>query len=235
LTRQARWDEAGLNNPDGSGLRLHFEKIDEVPAQNGHMAVRYRVFAEGASQDRVFVFQSWQVDGTRAIDPRDIYVNGQGLLMIHRPKPEQEASLRAGDDELVVVSSTETAEPLRLLLAGRDGETPVFGTLVSHPVDSYDRGCRLEVRVAQPGASAVLIVADGFPAKARIPLVLESAGATDNEVLDTNLDGHAMIAVLPAVPGKTQGMLKASAEGPGCLPSVTLPWDATVHASAKKP
>ncbi len=233
LDRQARWDDAELNNPNGSGLRLHFEKIGDQVTPGGRVAVRYRVFAEGASQDKVFVLQTWLVSNAISTDPRDLYVNAQGLLMIHKPKPEEEASLKAGEDELNVVSTTGESEPMRFLLARRDGETAIYGTLVAHPVVSYDQGCRLEVRVAQPGATAVLIDADGFPAKTKIPLVLESEGALANEVLDTNADGHAVIAVLTAVPGKTQGTLKASAEGPNCLPSVVLPWSAAADAAAK--
>ncbi len=230
LDRQARWDDAQQSDPSGSGLRLHFEKIDEQAMPGGHVAVRYRIFAEGAPQDKVFVLQTWLVNDAISTDPRDIYVNAQGLLMIHKPKPEEEASLKAGDDELDVLSATDGAEPMRFLLARRDGETAIYGTLVAHPVVSYDQGCRLEVRIAQPGATSVLIDADGFPAKTKIPLVLESEGALANEVLETNADGHAVIAVLTAVPGKTQGTLKASAEGPNCLPSVLQPWNTAGNA-----
>lgn len=235
LERQARWDASGLNDSNGSGSHLRFEKIDEQVTPGGRVAARYRVFAEGAPQDKVFVLHTALIDNTISTDPRDIYLNSQGLLMLHKPKPEEESSLKAGDDELVVVSATENAEPMRFLLSRRDGETPIYGTLVLHPMESYDQGCRLEVRVAQPGATAVLISIDGFPAKSKVPLVLESEGAAANEVLDTNSDGHSVIAVVPLVPGKTQGTLKASAEGPNCLPSVVLPWNAAAHADAKTP
>ena len=73
-----------------------------------------------------------------------------------------------------------------------------------------------------PNATAVLIIADRFPAKAKIPLVLESDGSSISEMLNTNADGHAVMAVFPYVPGKPQGTLKATAEGPGCLPSCLL-------------
>jgi hypothetical protein len=236
LDRQARWDAAGQSDPNTSGSRLRFVKIDDQPTKEGRPAARYRVFAEGAPQNKVFVLHSWLVDNTLSTDPRDIYVNAQGLLMIHMPKPDQEASLQAGEDELDVLSTTgENAEPMRFLLARRDGETPIYGTLVPHPVVSEDQGCKLEVRIAQPDTAAVLIIADGFPAKAKIPLVLESGGFEVTEVLETNLDGHAVLGVFPYAPGKTQGTLKASAEGPNCLPSILLPWSEAAHAAAKAP
>jgi hypothetical protein len=234
LERQAKWDEeAGELNP--SGLRLRFEKISEQTAQGDRGAARYRIFAEGAPENKVYALESWPVGKDISIDPRDIYVNGQGLLMIHKPKPEQEMSFSAENDEFDVSLTADTAEPMRFLLSRRDGQLKIFGTLVLHPVMSEDQGCRLEVRVAQPAATAVLIVLDGFPPDARIPLVLESEGASLSDVLATNSDGHSVMAYFPYVPGKAQGMLKASAEGPNCLPAVVLPWGADPRPAAKTP
>jgi hypothetical protein len=102
-------------------------------------------------------------------------------------------------------------------------------------VISVDKGCRLEVRIAQPDATAVLIIADRFPARERIPLVLESEGSSASEMLTTNADGHAVMAVFPYVPGKAQGMLKATAEGPGCLPAVLLQWGPAHQAASTNP
>lgn len=237
LERQTRWDDAGSGdlyltgsrlNP--SGLRLIFKKIDEQVAQGGQAATRYRMYVEGATENRVYAFGTWTIDKDISIDIRDIYVNGQGLLMLHDPTPEQELSFTAGKDELNIMPVTETAEPVRYLFSGRDRQSMVYGTLVPHPVISVDKGCKLEVRLAQPNATAVLIIADRFPAKARIPLVLESEGSSISEMLNTSADGHAVMAVFPYVPGKSKGMLKASAEGPGCLPSVILPWGGAPQA-----
>jgi hypothetical protein len=71
---------------------------------------------------------------------------------------------------------------------------------------------------------AVLVVADRFPAKDKIPLVLESDGESVSQMLTTNAYGHGVMAVFPYVPGKAKGILKVTAEGPACLPYVVLPW-----------
>jgi hypothetical protein len=242
LERQARWDDAGSGdlNLTGSrlnptGLRLIFEKIDEQPTQEGRVATRYRVRAEGTPENKVFSFGTWPIDKTVSTDIRDIYVNGQGLLLLHPPAPEQEMSFKALDDELHIMPVTGIAEPVRYLFSGRDRQLSIYGTLVPHPVIAVDKGCRLEVRIAQPDAKAVLIIADRFPARERIPLVLESEGSSASEELNTNADGHAVMAVFPYVPGKAQGMLKATAEGPGCLPSVLLQWGAAHPAASTNP
>lgn len=230
LDRQARWDDSGLGGLNPSGLRLNFEKIDQQVAPDGRISERYRVFAGGAPENKVFAFQSWRVDNSLNTDPHDIYVNSQGLLMIHKPEPEQDLSLKAVGDELEISVVADPAEPVRFVLAGRDGATRIYGTLVPHRVMTDDQGCRLEVRVAQDGIKTVLVIADGFPAKSKIPLVSQSAGAENTEVLEMNADGHAIMAAFPYMNGSTQGIFKASAEGPTCLPSVALPWSAATPA-----
>jgi hypothetical protein len=234
LERQARWDDAaGVFNP--SGLHLRFVKIDEQPAQTASAAARYRIFAEGAPENKVYAFDTWTIDKPISADPRNIYVNGQGLLMIHRPKPEQETISAAGADEFDVQLTTIVAEPVRFVLSSMDGQLKVFGTLVPQPVMQDDQGCRLEARIAQPNTTAVLIVADGFPAKEKVPLVLQSEGGTLSETLMTDADGHATIGVFPYLKGMTHGVLKASAEGPNCLPFVVLPWGAAALAAPAVP
>jgi hypothetical protein len=242
LDRQARWDDAGVGdqNPTGlrfnpSGLSLSFVKIDEQVTQGGLGSARYRVYAEGAPENKVYAFRTWSIDNILSTDPRDLYVNGQGLLMIHPPQPEQEMSFKAGDDEFDVLTVTESAEPVRYLFSSKDRQLLIYGTLVLHPVVAEVKGCRLEVRIAQPDATAVLIIADRFPAKAKIPLVLESEGSIVNELLSTNADGHAVMAVFPYIPSKAKGVLKATAEGPTCLPYVVLPWGKDPASAPKTP
>jgi hypothetical protein len=234
LNRQAKWDKAQIGDSSGLGSRLRFEKIDDPTKTAGAAPSLYRVYAEGASPDKVFVLNTWLLDDTLAIDPRDMYVNAQGLVFPHRPKPEQETVMKATGEELEVRAGKGNGEPVRFVLTSRDGETSVYGTLVEHPLISYDHECILEVRVAQPNATAALIFADGFPEKAKVPLVLESAGAQATDELNVNSDGHAVIAVLTTVPGKAQGTLKVTAEGHNCLPSVLVPWSIPATSAAPK-
>ncbi|HEY1255134.1 MAG TPA: hypothetical protein VGF01_10170 [Terracidiphilus sp.] len=231
LSRQARWDdESGDLNP--TGFHMRFVKIDEQTGADGRITDRYRVYVDGAPENKIFAFGSWPINKPLAFDSHDIYVNGQGLLLLHKPKPEQELSLSEPEDELVVVANTGTAEPVRYIFTRRDGQLLISATLVPHPIKSEEQGCQLEVRIAAPDASSVLLVIDGFPAKEKIPLVLESEDLSLSETMITNEDGHAVIAAFPFIPGKTQGTLRASAEGPGCLPEVRLPWSSAAQAPA---
>lgn len=234
LDHQAKWDDAGASNSNGSHLR--FVMIQNQSAQAEHGPTRYRVFAEGAPQNKVYSLQTWLVNNeATTVDRRDLYVNTQGLVMTRRPRADEESSLSVGEDELQVESGASVAEPMRYLLSAVDGEFLVYGTLVAHPLQSNDQGCRLEARIAQPNETAILIIADGFPAKSKIPLVLRSGDALASDTLETDSNGHAVWAVSPIVPGVTQGILKASAEGPNCLPSVVLPWRTGSNDAPKSP
>jgi uncharacterized membrane protein YeaQ/YmgE (transglycosylase-associated protein family) len=242
LELQARWDDAGegyinlsesRTNPAGSHLR--FVKIDEQATPGGHGTARYRMFAEGAPENKVYAFGTWTIASSMTNDSRDIYVNGQGLLMLHKPTPEQELSFDVGADEFDVTAVTDSAVPTRYLLSSRDRQLTIYGILVPNPVMAEDKGCRLEARIAQPDATAVLIDVDRFPAKTKIPLVLESEGSSTSQMLTTNAQGHAVMIVFPYVAGIAKGMLKANAEGPGCIPSVVLPWGGALSATSTTP
>jgi len=235
LEREVLWDAVRANADNSTGIQLRFQKLDDKATGKGDAASRYRVFAAGAPEDTVFGLRIWQVGKEILPDPHDIYVNGQGLLLTHKPKPEQEMSFSAPGDEFEVMPVAGNAEPVRYLLFSLDGRLQMFGTLVPHPLVSEDEGCMLEVRVAEADATAVLIITDRFPAKAKVPVVLESGGKSTSAVLATDSDGHAVMAGFPYVPGQAQGTLKASAEGPHCLPSVELPWGPSSSSGEKAP
>jgi hypothetical protein len=222
LIRQVRWDTEPRDE-NSQGLRLRFEKVED-PATTGTGLARYRVFAEGAPENKVYMVGAWQVGQKLSYGSQEIYVNAQGLLMVHRPTPGQEASFKAPGDELYLAPQANAAEPIRYILSSKDRELSILGTLVPQPVMARDQECTLEVRIAEPDASAVLIVAKGFPASAKIPLVLESEGANANLTMRTDGSGSAEVADFPSVPGKAQGTLKATAEGSDCMPSALLPW-----------
>jgi hypothetical protein len=234
LDQQARWNTLhGNRNPNI--LRLRFAKIGEQPSQGGRVAERYRIYVEGASENKVFAFVYYSLNGDPSRSVGDLYVNSQGLLMIHKPRPEQEAIIEAPNDEFVFMPVTDIAEPVRFLFTSMDMQLQIFDTLVPHPMVAEDQGCKLEVRIAQPDTKAVLVLADGFPAKSKIPLLLESEGETIVQEMITDFNGHAVVADFPYVLGKTQGNLKATAEGPHCVPSVALPWGPDTHAAPKTP
>jgi hypothetical protein len=232
LLRQVRWDtpQAGELNP--RGLRLRFEKVDDQSV-GATVPARYRVFADGAPENKVYSLSAWFVGQNLKLDPQDVYVNEQGLLMIHRPNPEQETHFKVPGDELYLMPPASTAEPIRYVLSSKDDELSILGTLVPRPLISQDQGCTLEVRIGEPDATAVLIVANGFPAQAKLQLVLESVGEDLHLTVGTNSSGHAELAEFPSVPGKAQGTLKVTAEGRNCLPSVDLPWGAGAHPDQK--
>jgi hypothetical protein len=249
LKRQANWDEAEPGTTNPMGLRLRFVKIDE-PAKAGAPAeTRYRVFADGAPENKVFSIGSWKVSKEFLLDSNniyadagvagshDIYVNAQGLLMLHRPKPDERRVIKTAD-ELDVTPVTGNGEPMRYLLDSLDEELQIVGTLVPHPITSEDQGCKIEARIAQPDTTAVLIIVDGFEPRSKVPVVLESEHEVVHDTLIADANGHAVIAGFPYIPGKTQGTLKATAEGLTCLPSVEIPWGAASQpapAPAKAP
>jgi hypothetical protein len=234
LLRQSRWDNDAAGNLDRLGYHLRFEKAGETQTPEGSVT-RYRIFAEGAPEDKVYGLDLWEVGKPASYKSQDVYVNAQGLVMTRQPHPEEEFALQLPAGEVIVSPKNISGEPTRYALISRDGGVSAYGTLVPHPVVTQVGGCRLEARVAAPGSAAVLIVADGFEPHTRLPMVLESLGEISNIDVATDNNGHAVVAGFPIIQGKTEGTLKVSAEGNGCLPSVQLTWGSgTALADAKK-
>jgi len=234
LIRQARWDNGDLGVGNQMHVKLRFVKVDDQVTPKGTFA-RYRVFADGAPLNKVYAWRIWLAGEEPKAEPEDIYVNARGLLLTHRPLPAEQLSTQLPGSELEITPVADPAVPIRYDIDSRDNQLSIPGTLVPQPVVSVDQGCRLEVRIAQPNAAAVLFVADGFPLESKVPLVLESEGQTANLTMDTDNGGHAIVAAFPSVRGKTQGSLKATAEGPDCLPSVTLPWGSATPPNQADP
>jgi len=232
LVREERWDNGDLANGDVEHLKLRFERVDDQAAPKG-AAPRYRVFAVGAPENKIYAWRLWQPGDEPKVQPGDLYVNARGLLIAHRPLPSEEYSLQLPGGEFYISPEADSAVPLRFDISSRDNQLAIPGTLVPQPVAGEDHGCRLEVRIAQPNATAVLFVADGFPLESKIPLVLESGGETANLTIVTDSAGHAIVAGFPYIPGKAQGTIRATAEGPDCLPSVSLPWGPAAPTPAK--
>jgi hypothetical protein len=76
---------------------------------------------------------------------------------------------------------------------------------------------------------------DGFPAKSKVSVVVESEGEVANAALTADANGHVVMADFPYVAGKAQGVVKATAEGRNCLPSVEVPWGPAAQPAAKTP
>lgn len=244
LQSQVVWDRAAPEPTNPLGMKLRFVLIDDAPSATA--TPRYRVFADGAPENKVFAFGTWLVSQDIVHDSayisanagvsgsRDVYVNERGLVMNHKPKPEEARSSKLAD-EVEVAPVAAIGEPIRYMLDSLDEELQIVGTLVPHPVVAEDEGCRLEVKIAQPDAAAVLIFVEGIKPKSRIPVVLQSANGAVTSVLIADADGRAVLAGFPRVPQRTQGILKVTAEGSSCLPSVELPWGTTAPPAVGQP
>jgi len=234
LVLQLHWDNDGAGNLDRMAYHLRFAKVDEIQTNQGNLP-RYRVFAEGAPENKVYGLATWEVGKVMNYGDRDVYVNAQGLVMTRRPNPDEEVATQLPGVELLVIPWIDSAEPTRYAIASRDQEVTAFGTLVPRPVVTQDRDCRLEARIAAPGSAAVLVVADGFAGRMRLPMILESEGEFSNVEVMTDDNGHAEVAAFPFIQGKTHGTLKVSAEGKDCLPSVQIPWNTGTPANPAIP
>lgn len=228
LNAQVGWDDAlpGEHNP--AGLHMNFVKIDsEAFVQSktvGHF-VRYRVLVPGAPQEPVYALAQWKIGSQIQVAYNQIYVNSKGLLMLHRPQPDQQDKDALDPaDELELSLQTAAGEPIRYALTSSENSLIVPGTVVPNPIEKKDGNCRLEARLAMPGAEGVLIYTDGLEPGTDVPFQAVSEGESHPGSFHTNGHGHAATVNLPYVKGKSNGVLKVSVASKGCSVSIEIPW-----------
>jgi hypothetical protein len=223
LQRQISWDENKPSEKNPDGLYFQFSKTDETTA-SGKRVAHYRAYILGAPEGKRYTLTVWRIGTAPRILSNEVYVNAKGLLMVHKPSPEQEDSDFVGQDEFQLVVQAAQAEPVRYALASSDKKFLIYGTMVPFPLADTDRGCKLEVRLAQTDATAVLIYADGLPANAEIPFQLLTGGESKTEKFSVDAQGHAVTAGFPSLDRNENGSLRVNLTTTKCSVAVDLPW-----------
>lgn len=217
-------DDALPDEKNPAGLHFRFAKIDEASSSGNHF-LRYRAYVSGAPESKKFALAAWKIGSDLQVMPVDVYVNAKGLLMAHKPRPDQETKDSVdSDDEIDLAVEAARGEPIRFVLISTDKELLVPGTLVPFPIESRAGNCRLEVRLALPDAEAVLLYADGLPPNTDVPIQSVSAGDTESSEFGVNAQGHAATIDMPYVDGKDSGTLKVTVATKECSTSVEIPW-----------
>lgn len=224
IERQIGWDDNLPSDVNPSGLRFEFSKIGDLTLPQGHV-INYRTYVHGAAENRKYYLGIWKVGTEIQILPTDVYVNAKGLLMDHKPRPDQEnKDAVEEEDELDLGIQAARGEATRVILATADGKFMVPGTVVPFPIVSQDKSCRLEIRLATLDAEAILIYADGLPPNTEVPFESNSAGDVTQNKFTSNAQGHAAAADQPYVDGKDSGVVKETLTTKGCSVSVEIPW-----------
>jgi hypothetical protein len=224
IRQQVGWDDNLPSEVNPTGLQFQFVKIGDLTFPQGHVT-NYRAYVHGATEDKKYYLGVWKVGAEMNILPTDVYVNAKGLLMDHKPRPDQENKDSVEEeDELDLALQAARGEPIRVILATLDGNFMVPGTIVPFPIENKDKNCRLEVRLASPDAEAILLYADGLPPSTEVPFESNSAGDLTQGKLSTNASGHAATADLPYVDGKNSGIVKETLTTKDCTVSVEIPW-----------
>jgi len=228
LNAQVGWDDAlpGEHNP--AGLHMQFAKIDSEAFLQGKAVghfVRYRVIVAGAPPEPTYALAVWKIGSQIQVAYNQVYINAKGLLMLHRPRPDQQDKDTVDPaDELDLSLQTAAGEPVRYALTSSESNLIVPGTVVPNPIEKKDGNCRLEARLAIPEAEGVIIYADGLEPGTDVPFQAVSEGESHPGSFHTNAHGHAATVNLPYVKGKSYGVLKVSVAAKGCTVSIEIPW-----------
>jgi hypothetical protein len=223
LQRQISWDENRPDVKNPAGLQLRFFKTDETTASGKRLA-HFRAYVSGTPENKKYALTIWKIGSDPHTLSGNVFVNAKGLLMLHKPRPEQEDSDFVGDDEFHLATEAARGEPVRYALASTDKALFISGMVVPFPIEDTNNGCRLEVRLALPDAYAVLIYADGLPSNAEIPFQLVSAGKQETRKFSVDAQGHAATTDFNFAGGEDRGSLRVTLSTTECSTAVEIPW-----------
>ena len=224
LSQQIGLDTDAPNERNPQGLRIQFQKIEDVKLADGHSG-RFRLLAPGVPEKQGYTLAVWRIGTEVKYTQGQVYANAKGLLMWHLPTPDQEQKdALESADEIEVDLKAARGEPIRYMLESPDGKLFVPGTIVPYPIVSEDGKCRLEARLGFPEAEGLVVYVNGLQPGAFVPLQTATEGETHSPTMTVDAKGNAVAIVAPYVAGKNMGVVKISVAVPACTVGVDVPW-----------
>ena len=224
VQQQVGMDDHMPDTANPRGLQIQFKKMDELNLSQGHF-IRYRAYVPAAQEGQRYSLAVSKIGAEVHVAYDMVYVNAKGLLMVHKPRPEQENLDTVEDaDELDLAVQAARGEPVRFILATNDGKFLIPGTVVPYPIESHDSNCHLEARLGAPDGEAILYYIYGLDPKSKVPFQLSSTGYEGNGTFTANSDGHAVSIDFPEMDGSQPGTSKVTVAVKGCSTSVEISW-----------
>jgi hypothetical protein len=123
-----------------------------------------------------------------------------------------------------VKATVAKGEAVRVALVAADKKHGAAVSLVPFPIESEDRGCKLQVIRGAKNDELVLVEGDGFGAAPNFAGGSESFGEKHPINAKPNQNGHFVVAMTPWVAGHDEGDTVVYAQTDTCSPTVSFHW-----------
>lgn len=218
------WDFPKADEKNPQGLKLEFLQFKEEKTPQQTLR-SYRVYIHGAPVDKEYSVAIWQAGKQPTVLMPTAWVNKAGLLMAHKPTPEQMTLKSVPEsDEVDFAIGGSAGEPLRIGILSKDGTLNVAGTIVPFPIQDSAGNCTAQAVLAAPDASLLLIEGRGFAPNTKIHTVSISEGDRAESENTSNAKGELVYVEMPFVDNKDHGIETITLTTPACTLHLAVKW-----------
>jgi hypothetical protein len=209
----------GLNSP-GASMQLREISREKV---KGETVVTYRILTLGLPITSSYSLMTAGFDyvAVSRLDGLTLDESGQAICAGKQNLCGEPDEPSAPYDLKVVAAK---GEPKRFGLVSRDHNFKAFISIVPFPVEGVDAICSVEAILLTPKAEALLVLGRGFPANSEVRMQANSAGETHFTTEMTDDRGNFSKIQLPYVEGKSNGLIRVTAQSKACAPFVDFQW-----------
>jgi hypothetical protein len=130
----------------------------------------------------------------------------------------------AANAPVEITTTAAKGEAVRVALVADDKKGGAATSAVPFPLESEDRGCKLQVLLGSKDAELVLIEGDGVKASDNFTLGAETFGQKTTLGAKPDAQGHLVAAMTPYVQGHDSGDTVIFYQSDACTPTLSFHW-----------
>lgn len=232
---QANWGKP-MSAP---GMSLTLKQIDRKQTPTG-TELSYHLIGTGFTPDMQLTLLRWPLDHQIESVMSGIVVNADGTAVcgIAAPGPSAPTdahpvattkvpsctrTMKPGTP-ITITTTVAKGEAIRVALVATDQKHGAAGNIIPFPIEGQDRGCKLDVVLGSKNADLVLVEGYGFMHDKTYTLGSESYSTKQDLNAVINPEGHFVTALLPMIPGHTNGNTVVYYQSSTCTPTVSFDW-----------
>jgi hypothetical protein len=231
---EANWGPA----ESAPGMSMQLKEITRAKTANG-TAITWQLIGKGFTPDMQLTLVRWPLNLNITPIMSGITVDASGTAVCSAAAaapqapttsptraiqaPACTASMKAGTP-VEITSTVAKGEPVRVALVAADRKHGAAINLVPFPIETEDKGCKLEVTLGSKEAELVIVRGEGLKTDPTATLGTESFGQKHPMQAKITPQGTFVAALTPWAPGHDTGDTVLFYQSAGCEPTLSFHW-----------
>jgi hypothetical protein len=205
------------------GMSLTLKETGRTKTDAGTQ-ITYQLTGAGFTPDTKLTLLRWPLNQNVAPVMDGIVIDSTGTAVCAGPDAGSCGKTMKANAPVEVTTTVAKGEAVRVALVAPDKKHGAAVSVVPFPLESEDKGCKLEVIRGSKDDELVLIEGDGFGSAANFNAGTESFGEKRPIGAKPNAQGHFVVAMTPWVTGHDNGDTVIYAQTDTCSPTLSFHW-----------